>query len=48
MRGLVCAQMDDEFVVIDANHPLAGVALNFEVELVAIDRSSSRDLAAGK
>lgn len=28
----------DEFVRIDANHPLAGLALTFEIELVSIDR----------
>ena len=41
MGMVVCLQMDDEFVVIDVNHPLAGVVLNFEVELVAIDKAST-------
>jgi FKBP-type peptidyl-prolyl cis-trans isomerase 2 len=27
----------DESVVVDANHPLAGQALTFDVQLVAID-----------
>ncbi len=30
--------VSDEFVRIDANHPLAGEALTFEIELVSIDR----------
>lgn len=30
-------EITDEFVKIDANHPLAGQALTFEIELVSID-----------
>jgi peptidylprolyl isomerase len=30
-------QVSDEAVVVDANHPLAGEALTFDIELVAID-----------
>jgi FKBP-type peptidyl-prolyl cis-trans isomerase 2 len=33
----VVQEVTPEFVRIDANHPLAGRALNFEIELVAID-----------
>ncbi len=29
-------EITDEFVKIDANHPLAGEALTFEIELVSI------------
>ena len=35
-RGTVL-EITDEFVKIDANHPLAGEALTFEIELVAIN-----------
>ncbi len=31
------AAMDDESVTLDANHPLAGKALTFELELVSIE-----------
>ena len=30
-------QVTDEAVVVDANHPLAGEALTFDIELVSID-----------
>ena len=36
-RGPVL-EITDEFVKIDANHPLAGEALTFEIELVSIER----------
>lgn len=36
-RGTVL-EITDEFVKIDANHPLAGEALTFEIELVSIER----------
>jgi FKBP-type peptidyl-prolyl cis-trans isomerase 2 len=32
-------QMDDENVRIDANHPLAGSVLSFEVEVVNIEKA---------
>ena len=30
-------EVDDQAVVVDANHPLAGQALTFDIELVGID-----------
>jgi FKBP-type peptidyl-prolyl cis-trans isomerase 2 len=33
----VVTAVTDETIQIDANHPLAGQALNFEIELVAVD-----------
>ncbi len=35
LRAII-VEVDDEQMVLDANHPLAGFALNFELELVAI------------
>ena len=35
-RGTVI-EITDDFVKIDANHPLAGVALTFDIELVSIE-----------
>ncbi|SET99402.1 FKBP-type peptidyl-prolyl cis-trans isomerase [Paracoccus homiensis] len=34
--NVVVAEVTDDEVFLDANHPLAGKALNFDVELVAI------------
>ena len=33
---LTVTQVDDESITVDANHPLAGQALNFDIELVKI------------
>jgi peptidylprolyl isomerase len=35
LRAII-VQVTDSFFVMDANHPLAGFALNFELELVSI------------
>ncbi len=35
-------EVDDEHVTIDANHPLAGLDLTFEIELVRIDTPPSQ------
>jgi peptidylprolyl isomerase len=34
---LTITEVSDESITVDANHPLAGFALNFDIELVAID-----------
>jgi FKBP-type peptidyl-prolyl cis-trans isomerase SlyD len=38
---------DDEEVVLDANHPLAGETLHFEVEVVAIRAASAEEIDHG-
>ena len=35
--NLVVTGVADESITVDANHPLAGHALSFDIELVAID-----------
>ena len=37
----------DEVVVLDANHPLAGEALHFEIELMAVRVATPEELAHG-
>ena len=39
--------VDDEVVTIDANHPLAGETLNFDVEIVSIREATSEELEHG-
>jgi FKBP-type peptidyl-prolyl cis-trans isomerase SlyD len=39
--------IEEDGVVLDANHPLAGVDLNFEVELVAARAATAKELEHG-
>lgn len=36
IANLVITEVTDETITVDGNHPLAGQALNFDIELVAI------------
>jgi len=36
-----------ESITVDANHPLAGVELNFEVEIIEVRAASAEELAHG-
>ena len=36
VMNLVITEVTDESITVDGNHPLAGFALNFDIELVAI------------
>ncbi len=47
VRSVVVKSVDDETVVVDANHPLAGVQLNFDVEVVAIRDATDEEIAHG-
>ncbi len=39
--------VDDESVTIDANHPLAGEVLNFDVDVVAVRDATAEELEHG-
>lgn len=39
--------VDDDNVTIDGNHPLAGVALNFDVEVVEVRPATAEETAHG-
>ncbi|HHH47101.1 MAG TPA: peptidylprolyl isomerase [Thiotrichales bacterium] len=41
------AEVREDVVVVDGNHPLAGVALNFEVEVVDVRDATAEELAHG-
>ena len=47
VRRVVVKSVEDETVVIDANHPLAGVDLNFDVEVVAVRDATEEEIAHG-
>ena len=40
-------EINDDTVVIDANHPLAGVTLNFEIEIMDVRDATREELAHG-
>jgi FKBP-type peptidyl-prolyl cis-trans isomerase SlyD len=40
-------EMKDEQVIIDANHPLAGLTLRFEAEIKAVRNASEEELKQG-
>lgn len=39
--------INDQSVVLDANHPMAGKTLNFAVELLAVREATAQELAHG-
>jgi FKBP-type peptidyl-prolyl cis-trans isomerase SlyD len=40
-------EIGDEFVVLDANHPLAGEELNFEIEIIGVRAATAEELSHG-
>lgn len=47
VQSVVVTHVDDQGVTVDANHPLAGVDLTFEVEIMAIRDANAEELAHG-
>ena len=37
------AAADEEFVTVDGNHPMAGQTLNFDVEIISVDDTSTTE-----
>ena len=46
-QQIVVKKIEDDKVTIDANHPLAGVNLNFDVEVINVREASEEELAHG-
>lgn len=44
---LTAIEVTDEKVVLDGNHPLAGVDLNFDVEIAEVRNATDEELAHG-
>jgi len=47
MQRIVITQVEGDQVTIDANHPLAGVALNFDLQIVGVREATKEELAHG-
>ncbi len=46
-RRVVVRSVEGDQVTIDANHPLAGVQLNFDVQVVDVREATSEEIAHG-
>ncbi len=47
MMIVTVVELDGDNVVIDGNHPLAGVSLNFDVKVIAVRDASAEELEHG-
>ena len=41
------AEIQDEHIILDGNHPLAGMTLNFDVEVVSIREATEEEMTHG-
>lgn len=47
MLVVTVAEVKDDIVVIDGNHPLAGVELNFDVKIIEVREATAEELEHG-
>ncbi len=47
VQRIVVKEIDGDKVTIDGNHPLAGVTLNFDVQIVGVREATEEELAHG-
>lgn len=47
-QSVIVIEVDDETAVVDGNHPLAGVPLNFDVEILDVRAPTESELENGK
>jgi len=47
MQRIVVRKVEGDDITIDANHPLAGVVLHFDVEIVGIREATQEEIAHG-
>ncbi len=47
MRRVVIKKIEGEEVTIDANHPLAGIVLNFDVDIVSVREATDEEISHG-
>jgi len=47
MLVVTVTELKEQSIVIDANHPLAGVDLNFDVKIIEIREASNEEIEHG-
>lgn len=47
VQVVTVTHVDDQNVTVDANHPLAGITLTFDVEVVAVRDATAEELSHG-
>ena len=47
LQTVMMTKVEDDNVTIDINHPLAGVALNFDVKIVSVRDATKEELEHG-
>ncbi len=47
LQSLTVTKVEGDDVTVDANHPLAGVELNFDIQIVDVREASTEELAHG-
>ncbi|QMU62705.1 MAG: peptidylprolyl isomerase [Gammaproteobacteria bacterium] len=47
MQRIVVKKVDGDMVTVDANHPLAGVELNFDVTIISVREATEEEIAHG-
>lgn len=46
-QSIIVTKIEDEFVTVDGNHPLAGLTLTFDVEIADVREATEEELAHG-
>jgi FKBP-type peptidyl-prolyl cis-trans isomerase SlyD len=47
VQEITVTKVDGDAITIDTNHPLAGVALNFDIQIVGVREATEEELAHG-
>ena len=47
MQRIVVKKVEGDMVTVDANHPLAGVELNFDVNIISVREATEEEIAHG-
>ncbi|WAJ72400.1 FKBP-type peptidyl-prolyl cis-trans isomerase [Catenovulum adriaticum] len=46
-QSIIITKIEDDFVTVDGNHPLAGLTLTFDVDVVEVREATEEELAHG-